>query len=439
MGDHMFANAVAVRATSALTRVVKVLKAGALAAILSFVSLVPAVPSHARDVDRVAQAGSPRQLRVFQKLWKIVNDNYVYPNFNGVDWKGKKVEIEAQISAGISDSEFGFIIRKLIESLNDQHSVYLPPYAAEGLFDLYFNPAEYEGVGLLTASNRERGYLYVLQVVPGSSADKAGIRPHDHITHIGGYPALDREGYSQSFLLDGPAGSEVPVNVQTPDGASRSISLVRERIPNLELVDQRLLPTANGKKIGYINIPTFFSQTIDKQIKAGVRALMTQAGGKLDGLVIDVRTNSGGSIQTLGNTLNVFAKGPLGRFNGRKGVISTLSARSEAIGNSQTVPLVALISPHTASAAEVFAGSLQAKGRARLVGQTSAGNIEGLRTYFFEDGSLLFIAEMAFVLTNGSTWEGRGLQPAVAAPGNWDDITLDNDPAINASIGLLAP
>ena len=435
----MFANVVAVRFTRALTRVVKVLKAGALVAILSFGSLAPITPTYARDVDHVAQAGSPRQLRIFQKLWKIVNDNYVYANYNGVDWKGKKAEIEAQINAGLSDSEFYFLVRKLIESLHDDHSVYLPPYVAEELFDLYFNPAAYEGVGLLTASNRERGYLYVLQVVPGSSADKAGIRPHDHITHIGGYPALDRDGYSQSFLLAGPSGSEVPVNVQSPGGGSRSISLVRESIPNLELVDARLLPTANGKKIGYLNIPTFFSQTIDKQIKAQVRTLMTQASGKLDGLVIDVRTNSGGSILTLNNTLNTFAKGSLGRFNSRKGVASNISAKGEAIGNSQTVPLVILISPDTASAAEVFAGSLQAKGRARLVGTPSAGNIEGLRTYFFEDGSLLFIAEQAFVLPNGSTWEGQGLQPAISAPGNWDDITVDNDPAINAAIGLLAP
>jgi len=293
-------------------------------------------------------------------------------------------------------------------------------------------------VGLLTESNRERGYLYVLQVVPGSSAEKAGIRPHDHITHIGGYTALDRDGYSQSFLLAGPAGSEVPVNVQSPGGPVRSISLKRESIPNLELVDDHLLPAPNGKKIGYIHIPTFFSQTMDKQVKAGLRNLMGQAGGKLDGLIIDVRMNSGGSIETLRSTLNAFAKGALGRFNSRKGVAGNLSGKGEAIGNSQTVPLIVLISPNTASAAEIFAGALQAKGRARLIGTTSAGNIEGLRSHFFEDGSLLFIAEQAFVLPNGSTWEGQGLQPIITTPGNWDDITVDNDPAINTALNTLA-
>ncbi len=95
--------------------------------------------SHARNI--VAQGNAPRQLRVFQKLWKVVNDTYVYPNFNGVDWAGKKTEIEAKIAAGMGDGEFYFTLRKLIESLHDDHSVYLPPYVAEELFDLYFNPA----------------------------------------------------------------------------------------------------------------------------------------------------------------------------------------------------------------------------------------------------------------------------------------------------------
>src|SRR5689334_3571957 len=86
-----------------------------------------------------AQQSAAQQLRVFQKLWKIVNDNYIYPNFNGVDWKAKKVEIEAQINAGMDDAQFYVTMRQLIESLNDKHSAYLPPYVAAEIFELYFN------------------------------------------------------------------------------------------------------------------------------------------------------------------------------------------------------------------------------------------------------------------------------------------------------------
>jgi C-terminal peptidase prc len=412
-----------------------------IAFVAFIVSLVLATfspaPSPALAAPQPAPTQSPRQLRVFQRLWKIVNDNYIYPNFGGVDWAAKKIEIEAQIAAGMDDSTFYLTLRRLIASLNDQHSVYLPPFVAEEIFELYFNTGDYEGVGLITDINRERRYLYVLQVLPGSAAEKAGIRPHDRILTIGGYQAVDRDGYSQSFLLNGPAGSPVALTVQTPEGATRSFDVVRERLPSVELVDERLLPNTDNKKIGYLFIPTFFSETIDKKARASLQQLMKSAGGKLDGLVIDVRTNSGGSIVALGNILGLFAKGNLGRFSTRKGPKGSLVARGENIGNSQTVPIVVLISPDSVSAAEIFAGALQGKGRARLVGQPSAGNIEGLRTYIFEDGSILFIAEQRFTLTNGFNWEGQGLQPIITAGGKWDDISVDNDPALIAATNLL--
>ena len=96
-----------------------------------------------------------------------------------------------------------------------------------------------------------------------------------------------------------------------------------------------------------------------------------------------------------------------------------------------------LISPDSVSAAEIFAGALQGKGRARLVGQPSAGNIEGLRTYIFEDGSIMFIAEQRFALPSGYNWEGQGLQPVVTAGSKWDDMSADNDPGIAAATNLL--
>ena len=391
---------------------------------------------HARAGAPVKQAA--RQNKTFQEVWKIVNENYVYPNFNGVDWKAKKSEMEAAIGAGMGDGEFYFRMRRLIESLNDQHSVFLPPFVAEEIFELYLNSGEYEGVGLVTGINRERRYLYVLQVFPGSSAEKAGIRPHDHILTIGGYPAVDRDGYSQSFLLNGPSGSSVAITVQAAGGAPRGLDLPRETLPAVDLVDQRLLPNAAGKKIGYLLIPTFFSTTIDAQIRSSLKRLMASAGGKLDGLVVDMRINSGGSITSLTSTLSLFTKGPVGKFSARKKALGAMTAKGESIGNSQTVPIVTLTGPDTASAAEIFAGALQFKQRSRIAGLPSQGNIEGLRTYVFDDGSILFIAEQLFRLPNGFNWEGVGLQPEVTAPGAWDDITVDNDPAILAATSMLA-
>ena len=394
----------------------------------------PAIPSFALAP---AQSNS-RQMRIFEQIWKTVNDTYIYPDFHGLDWKGKKAELEAKITASMSDLEFYFRLRKLIESLNDHHSVFLPPYVAEELFQVYFNNGQYEGVGLVTALNRQKHYVYVLQVVPGSSAEKAGIQQHDHILTIGGFPAVDHDGYSQSFLLLGPAGSDVAVTVQTPSGAQRSFGLKREKLPDVQLVDGRMLPNTGAKKIGYLLIPTFFSPDIDKRTKTALAALMTEAGGKLDGLIVDVRINSGGAIVTMNNVLNLFARGTLGRFTSRKGPRGGLIAKGEAVGNSLSVPMVILIGPDTVSAGELFAGALQNAGRAKLVGQTSAGIIEILKPYTYEDGSVMLLAEQFFLLPNGTNWEGKGLKPVLQTPGAWDEITVAQDPAISTALGLLS-
>lgn len=419
----------------------------ALAAV-SIAAAIPAPLQAATPGDTVAigapaphsaPAASPRQLRVFQKLWKIVNDTYVYPDFNGVDWNAKKVEMQNLINSGVSDGEFYYAMRRLIESLNDNHSTFLPPYVAEEIYELFFASGEYIGIGLLTAPSRSRDYLYVLQVVPGSSAERAGIRAHDHILHIGGYSAVDRNGYSQSYLFLGPEGSEVPVVVRTPgSGETRSMSLTRERLPETVIVETRLMDNPAGKKIGYMLVPTFFEQNIDRRVRAATQSLMAQAGGKLDGLVIDMRINSGGSVPLLNKTLGLFTSGVVGKFINRRGRATNVAVAAQNVGNSQAVPLVVLIGPDTESAAEVFAGGLQARGEAKLVGQPSAGNIELVRGHEFEDGSIAFIAEQRFVLPNGSSWEGAGLAPDIVAGGAWDEFTPETDIALQEAVNLLS-
>jgi C-terminal peptidase prc len=395
-------------------------------------------PVVGRATGPIAPAPNQRQMRVFQKLWSLVRDGYVYPDYNGVDWNAKKAEMEALINGGLSDGEFYFLMRKLVESLNDHHSAFLPPYAAEEIYELYFASEESSGVGLLTAVSQGRDYLYVLQVVPGSPAERAGIRAHDHILHIGGYPSVDRDGYSQSFLFLGPAGSEVPVEVRAPGGDARSMSLAREKLPQAAFVEARLLDNPAGRKIGYLLVPTFFAQDADRRAREGLQRLMAQAGGKLDGLVVDLRINSGGALTALRNTVGLFAQGALGQFVNRRGARSAFSAAGRPVGNSLSAPLVVLIGRDTESAAEVFAGALQARGRARLAGQPSAGNIELVRSHALEDGSLAFIAEQRFVLPDGRTWEGAGLAPDVAAGGAWDTFTAESDAALQSAVNLLA-
>jgi carboxyl-terminal processing protease len=375
-----------------------------------------------------------RQLRIFEALWETVDANYIYPDFNGLDWDETRAQVRARIEQGMTDEAFHAFLGQTISSLNDEHSFYLSPSEARQEDEQYNGTFEYAGVGIITDVNRDKGYIYVLQVLDNSPAQAAGIRPHDHILSIDGAAVFDDKGESQSARFRGAIGSPVTALVRTPGKAPREVTLTRSTINAKERVEYKLLQNGT-KKIGYILIPTLMEEDIDERVRNALRMLTT--ADKLDGLIIDLRINSGGALDVLSPTLGFFTKGDVGRLVNRRGARLTIRARAENIGNSQTVPIAVLIGNATESYAEVLAGALHARGRAKLIGRNSAGNIETLRAREFEDGSRLWLAEEGFRLMNGESWEGSGLKPDIVVPQGWDEHTDEDDPAIAIAVQSL--
>ena len=362
-----------------------------------------------QDVSNTAQqaTSAEQQLHVFGQLWDAVNDSYVYPDFNGYDWQAAKPKIEAQIRAGLTDDAFYTLMRELINNLNDDHSSYLSPSEALVEEQEYAGDQEYVGIGIYVAVNPVRSYLYVLSVYADSPAQQAGLKAHDHILQIDGAPSVNADGDSQDELMRGPENTTVTLLVRTPGQQTREVKIVRRPVLARERIIYRLLPTPvqttsttsaisptrASARIGYMLVPTFFETNIGRRMRDALRALMKQANGQLDGLVIDMRINGGGSYPQLSTALGFFTHGTVGNLVNRGGTKQKINIRAQSIGNSQTVPLAVLIGPATESYAEVYAGALQANGRAILIGKPSAGNIETLLRHDFDDGSLAWIAE----------------------------------------------
>ena len=378
------------------------------------------------------------QIRVFGDLWKTVKDNYIYEDFNGVDWEALKPAAEAKIRAGLTSSQFFTLMGDIVESLDDDHSRYQSPVEVKEEQARFRGEQSYTGIGIQWDINREKKYVFVLTVYPDSPAEKAGIRPHDHILAVNGEPAVDAQGEAIVSKVRGPEGTDVTISVRRPGGVARDLTVTRAKVTARAKVDARLLEPAiaGTKRIGYILMPTFYEEGIADQFRDAVGGLMK--GGNLDGLIIDVRNNGGGSLGELERTLTVVANGVMGNETTRSGAKRQLRARGEKIGNSQTVPLAVLTSKSSVSAAEIFAGVLQGAKRAKTVGQDSAGNIEVLYTYKFEDGSQALIASETFRLPDGSNWEGKGVKVDVPVPNSgWDEFTEASDPAIGAAAALF--
>jgi carboxyl-terminal processing protease len=235
-----------------------------------------------------------------------------------------------------------------------------------------------------------------------------------------------------SNRVRGPQCSAVVLTVQYPGEAPRDLLLIRAPITGGLRIVTQLIPTTDGSKIGYIFIPTFFDETIPPQLEEALNNF-----GPLDGLILDVRLNGGGSSSVVDPIFEYFVSGRLGEFVSRDDS-RTLEILANPVHNSQTVPLVVIVSEDTVSYGEIFSGVLRDAGRAKVVGETSLGNVEVLHGYKFDDGSQVWIASETFVSEfSNADWELTGIVPDVTAYAEWDTITFETDPSIAAAVELL--
>lgn len=377
---------------------------------------------------QIEEISQVEQLNIFRQLGEVVEAVYVYPDYNGKDWNEIKARYHSRIESGLDTSSFYNEMSAMIEELGDEHSFFLSPEAvAESEAELR-GDIEFVGVGIYGQPDFDRQRLIVVSTFPGSPAEYGGIQHHDSILLVDGQ-TVDEDF---SDRLRGPQCSAVVLTVQSPGEAPRDVMLVRYAIQGNVPIDARLVSTVDGSKIGYIFIPSFFDETLPGQIENALNQF-----GPLDGLILDLRMNGGGSSSVAYPILEYFIGGRLGEFVSRDSS-RVLEIDANEIQNSQSVPLIVMVSQDTASFGEIFAGVLQDAGRAQIVGETSLGNVEVLHGYDFEDGSQVWIAAETFTSAFSDTnWEETGIVPDVHAFAEWDTFYFETDPSIAAAIGLL--
>jgi len=373
------------------------------------------------------------QLSIFEDLWATVNEEYLYQDFNGLDWDGIQEEYRSQINAGMTGDEFYLAMQDLIYRLGDDHSVFLNPQEVLAEDAEYAGNYDYVGVGIYVSAVPDRQRAVILGVFPNSPAESAGLQSRDNILAVDGQPILDEFGVLRD-IIRGPEGTQVTLMIETPGQPPRELLLPRKRITTALPVPHTVFTTTSGQHIGYVFIVTFTDSGIDDAVGDVLKEMTQEA--PLDGLIIDNRLNGGGVDTVLRPTLSYFTAGKLGDFISRDAERPLEVRKGININGSQTVPLVVLIGRDTVSYGEVFAGVLKDIGRAYLVGETTGGNVETLWGYDFEDGSRIWIARESFRPLNHpeQDWEKTGIIPDETVVANWDEYTMEDDPVIKAAL-----
>jgi len=375
------------------------------------------------------------QQGIFDELWGIVDEEYLYEDFNGVDWEQTYTQFDQKIEKGMSTADFYLAMDEMLYSLGDDHSVYLDPQQAAEEEETYNAESDYVGIGVWLGANLETERAVVYVVFPGSPADQAGIRMHDSILEADGQPILDEDGGISETLL-GLAGAPVSVTVQTPGQEPRRLELNRAHITSAIPIVSHEYTSPAGQRIGYIMIPSFADGSIDEQVQYALEEMGQPE--PLDGLILDNRINEGGYDDVASNTLRYFVNGVLGHFVNRRDK-EAFQVRQRDVYGSSTVPLVVLVGIETHSFGEIFSGIMADQQRATLIGETTEGNLETMWQYAFWDGSVAWIAHDTFQPVNqpDADWERTGIVPDLVVPSQWDQITLDNDPAVAAALAFF--
>ena len=301
--------------------------------------------------------------------------------------------------------------------------------ACHGLdqFTLLFTPSQKVAIDSTTAG-RQSGigltlvpsgpYYEVSRIIPGSTAEEAGLLKGDLVISLQGIPAAMISPAQVHAVLTIQAGQEIELQVQ-PQGMSTITDLkLRSRMLLIPSVDWEVLNPMNVDPIGIVRISSFRSTTTN-EFREALARLQTLG---IRGLLLDLRGNPGGAFKSALSSADLFLEG--GTIVHAEGQVKEFNKSFTSTGqNPFLLPTVIMVDEDTASSAEILAGALQLNGRAKIVGNRTRGKgsvqclipIDKAPWDKLPGGVQLTVAKLR--LPTGQTFE-RGLSPDVKVEGD---------------------
>lgn len=316
----------------------------------------------------------------------------------------------------------------------DPHSNYFAPVQANEM-QIQTN-LQLEGIGVSIRPDRKNpDYTRIVTLVDGGPAQKTGqIRANDLILGVAqdGEPMVDVVGFSVReivSLIRGARGTSVTVRVKqpnTPDSAARNVTIVRDVIEQEDTgVHHRVVevPYRGGiKRVGVLEIPSFYLNFQARRSGASEyravsldteKALNALNHENIDGLIVDLRNNPGGSLDEVAKMLGLFIKeGPLVQIRDNQGNVQVYADKDEG-KQLYAGDMAVLINLGSASASEIFAAAVQDYGRGLVVGSTTTG--KGSAQVQRDDLALgsATLTQRKFYRINGGSTQNKGVVPDV--------------------------
>lgn len=308
-----------------------------------------------------------------------------------------------------------------VQGLDDPYSVYYDEEETKELYET--TEGEYSGIGAVLSQDLKNGVITLVQIYEDSPADKAGLKDEDILTKVG---TLDVTGMDLSEVvtyIKGEKGTEVELTVLRGEDADEvTVTAVRDTV-EAQTVEYEMLED----QIGYLAVSEFDSVTYG-QYEEALEALSDQG---MEGLVVDLRNNPGGNLNTVCDMLDlVLPEGTIVYMEDKEGKRQTYSSDD---AHQLDVPMAVLVNGNSASASEIYAGAIQDHEAGTIVGTQTYGKGVVQQIFDLGDGTSVKLTIAEYFTPKGRSINGEGVTPDLEVEYEPDEKDPEADNQLEAA------
>lgn len=338
--------------------------------------------------NRVPKTPPPADFSLFWEVWNRVSSQYVDKT---------KIDPQKMVWGAISG---------MVAGIGDPYTVFLPPQqnreSKESL------NGSFEGIGAQLGIKENK--IIVVAPIAGAPAEKAGLRAGDWIISVDGAETYNWTLPETVGKIRGPKGTSVTLTILHQNETKPADYKISRDVITIKSVEVKYIEATGSGKIAHLRL-TRFGEDTDNDWNNIITEIA--ADKDLKGLVLDLRNNPGGYLQSAVYTASEFLKQGLlvVKQDNNNGTSEEYLVRRQ--GKLLEIPLVVLINKGSASASEILAGALKDHKRAKLVGEQSFGKGSVQESQDLSGGAGLHVTISKWLLPLGDWINGKGLTPEV--------------------------
>ena len=293
------------------------------------------------------------------------------------------------------------IYKGYVEGLGDQYSAYYDKKETKELTESL--DGSFSGIGAVMTQDASSGVITITRVYDDSPAKKAGIKTGDILYRVEEKTVTGKDLDKVVSWIKGKKGTKVNLTLLRGTNSDKIKVTATRDVINVETVKYKVLEN----QIGYISISEFDSVT-GAQFAKALKQLQKK---NIEGLVVDLRNNPGGSLSTVCDILDsILPKGLIVYTKDKNGKKEEYTSDEK---HRLNLPMSVLVNGQSASAAEIFAGAVQDYGKAEIIGTQTYGKGVVQNLFDLKDGTCVKLTTSEYFTPKGRNIDGKGITPDV--------------------------